>query len=353
MGKRILVNKYNLPQTLVDAVKYDTHKQIGTISVTTLIDGAQIRYLKSLHDYESDVSDNIYALMGTALHHVLERANIQSIRQRSFILTAETLIEKSREYIKHYPADAKRMEGAANWLFSLIPVFFPETQTRYIFEKTLTLPLGSDHVLSGTFDLYDKETGILYDYKMCSTFNYIDASARKKWEEQTNIYAYMLGKAGHIVTGIRIVAFFRDWNKHGVMSQKDYPPRQIMEITIFLQSHENVEKLINYHINQHRLAEAGNVPECSGEVRWATSDVWAVIKDSKGKKRALPGGLMSSEAAAKAFISENKHKYMEELYIQHRQGESRRCANGYCPVSVHCPQYKKEIQKRQILTGEI
>ena len=64
---RILTNKYGLPNTLYDAIKYDTHKLAGDISVTTLIDAPQVRLLKKKHTYEEDVVDGLYALMGTAL----------------------------------------------------------------------------------------------------------------------------------------------------------------------------------------------------------------------------------------------------------------------------------------------
>jgi len=345
MGKRILTNKHNLPETLVKAVQYDTHKLAGTLSVTTLIDGPQIRYLKKLHDYESDVVDNIYALMGTALHHILERANIESVRKQAFILTAETIMMEADKLKSAAPEKAQALQNGANWIFKLIPVFFPEIAERYIFEKTMVLNFG-DHTLSGTFDLYDKQTGILWDYKFCSTHSYTHPESRKKWEEQTNIYAHMLRSQGIPVNGIRIVAFFRDWNAFGMMKNSNYPNMQIKEIFIPLYTPENAEELINYHLNLHRMADAGNVPECSGEVRWATGDIFAV--KPQGSNRALSKGLFDSRPAAEAFLSENKHKHTAELYIETRAGESRRC-KSYCPVSAHCPQYKAELQRNALL----
>lgn len=339
MGKRILVNKYNLPQTLVDAVTYDTHKLAGDISVTTLIDGPQVRYLKTTHDYEVDVSDCIYALMGTALHHVLERANISSVRKRAFLLVADTLIEKHREILNTSPDQAATLEKGYKWVMSLIPVFFPEAVERYIFERTMTLDMGS-HVISGTFDLYDKETGILYDYKFCSTYQWIFPEARKKWEEQTNIYAYMLRlELGLNITGIRVVAFFRDWSAGKLMTGGNYPPRQIYEVTMPLWPEEKTKEVIDYYLNKHREAEAGRVPECTGDIRWATADIYAVRK--KGLKKALSGGLKESRRAAEMFITENNHKHGGGLEIEFRPGISRRCQQ-FCVVSAHCPQWQAE-----------
>ena len=351
MGKRILTNKFNLPKTLVQAVALDTHRVSGTISVTTLIDSPQIRMLKSKHDYEVDVSEGIYALMGTALHSVLERGNMPSVRQRAFILTAETLAEKAKEYAEAYPDKASQLNNGSSWLFSLVQAFFPETEQTLIFEKMLQLDCG-DHIISGTFDLYDKETGILYDYKFCSTFNYVYPEGMKKWEEQTNIYAYMLRMNGYHVNGIRIVAFFRDWSEQRLMSTRGYPERQIMEIPISLKSDGEVKSAIDWHLNRHRASEAGDPVECDGRDRWATSDVYAVMKtDKSGKVGKRAEKLHVSHVEAQYWIDENKHKYLDtKLVIQRRPGESRRCAK-YCPVNKFCAQYKEE-QERKAMQGE-
>lgn len=340
---RILTNKHNLPETLVKAVQYDTHKLAGTISVTTLIDAPQIRFLKSKYDHESDVIENIYALMGTALHHVLERSNIDSIRKRAFLLTADTLMSEGEKRSHQDPNGALTMSNAANWLFKITPILFPKMQQKYIFERTMRLQLGNDHVLSGTFDLYDKETGILYDYKFCSTYAYTFPESRKKWEKQTNIYAYMLMQEGFPVNEIRIVAFFRDWSEHKVLIDKDYPKTQIAEIPIHVWPAQETLKMINYHMDLHRQADIGNIIECSGEDRWAKADTYAVKNGTL--KRSIRN--FDSPAAAQSFVKENAHKY-DKMYIETRIGGSLRCQK-YCPVSKFCPQYRLELEKEAIL----
>lgn len=346
-GNRILTNKFNLPETLVKAVEYDNHKTHGTISCTTVIDPAQIRYLKQRYDYETDVVDNIYALLGTCMHMVLERANIDSVRQNAFLMVVETLMMKADEIRKSGDeASATKLTNGSNWLLKLIPVFFPETQQRYIFEKTLQLPV-LNHVISGTFDLYDKQTAILWDYKVCGTFMWTNPEARKKWEEQTNIYAYMLRMEGLPVNGIRIVAFFRDWNHYGSSKNSNYPDMQIKEIVMPLWSMEKTKQLIYDHISKHVDADNGIVKECSGEDRWASADVYAVHRfDQANKRTSRAESLHPSQKDADNWIKENKHKFIN-LKIELRPGESRRC-KSYCPVSKFCPQYKKELERNNI-----
>ncbi len=342
---RILTNKYGLPNTLYDAIKYDTHKLAGDISVTTLIDAPQVRLLKKKHTYEEDVVDGLYALMGTALHHILERANIKSARKRAFITTAETIMMEADKMATFDKAASDNLRSGANWIFSLIPLFFPEIGDRYVYEITMQLQVG-DKVLSGTFDLYDKETGILYDYKFCSTFQYTAPGANVKWERQTNIYAYMLKEQhGFDVTAIKIVALFRDWNKFGFTKNQNYPDRQVKEINVKLYPREEVFKYIVHRMDIHTKAENGDVPECNGEEKWSSADMFAVKQGTV--KRAVR--VFDSKVAADTFIIENKNSYeipggKGKLWIEARIGGSRRCEE-YCPVSQFCEQRKRDLAK--------
>lgn len=342
---RILTNKFGLPNTLYDAIKYDTHKLAGDISVTTLIDAPQVRLLKKKHTYEEDVVDGLYALMGTALHHILERANIKSARKRAFITTAETIMQEAGKMATSNKEAADKLRSGANWIFSLIPIFFPEIGDRYVYEITMQLDVGG-YVISGTLDLYDKQTGILYDYKFCSTFQYTSPGNNMKWGYQTNIYAYMLQEQhGFTVTAIKVVALFRDWNKYGFIKNKDYPDRQVKEINIRLLPKEDIFRYILQRVKLHRDAEEGIVPDCTGEERWATADSFAVKQGTV--KRAIR--VFDNKPAADTFIIENKNAYeipggKGKLWIEVRPGESRRCKE-YCPVAQFCEQRKRELEK--------
>lgn len=335
MGKITYTNKFNLPETLVRAVQLDTHVNTGTISVTTLIDSPQIRKLKEMHDYEVDVADSLYALMGTAIHHVLERAFISEYRKKAFITTAETLMIAAKE--AEGTPQGQGMVQVADYLFKCIPALFPEIGNRYRFELNQTLHYGDD-VISGTLDIYDTQEKILWDYKYCSVWSYIYPESRKKWDEQTNIYALMLIKnLGYDVQGIRVVAMFRDWSEFGKFKNANYPDRQTMEIPISLRSIDTIEARIQYHLNRHRAADAGQIPECTGQERWAEADEWA-IKVPNGK-RALK--IVDTEALADEWIRANYHTRKERMFKEYRPGKSKRC-ESYCPVSHVCEQYARE-----------
>jgi hypothetical protein len=330
-----LTNKNGLPQPVVDAIKHDSYKFSGTISTTQLIDAPQIRILKKKHGHEldSDVSEYLWALMGTAVHHVLERAHIKDSRKQAFLTVIDVIKEKSLDYTGD---DQKALRSLADKLIKLMVQFFPELESRYIWETTLHFEYGGQ-ILSGTFDIYDKVEKCLYDYKVCSVFAYTYPESRKKWAAQTNTYAYMLREAGEEVNEIRIVAIFRDWSASKLeFAKSDYPPQQFMTLPIPVVEHHKMEKYIKGRIDLHIAAENGNVPECSGVERWASASEFAIKKP--GLKKALR--KFPTEVEAATFIRENQHKHAVPLAIDVRPGESKRCEN-YCPVRDFCPQKKR------------
>lgn len=328
----LMTNKNGLPQPVVDAIKHDTYKVGGDISVTTLIDAPQIRILKKKHGHEleSDVSEYLWALMGTAVHHVLERAHIKDTRKQAFMTVLETLKEESRNYSDD---DKQRLQQLSDMLIKLMVKFFPEVESRYIWEFTLQYEFGGK-ILYGTFDIYDKIDKILFDYKVCSVFAYMYPESRKKWAAQTNTYAFMLREQGFEVKDIRIVAIFRDWSaSKSEFAKGDYPQQQFMTLPIEVVDHEKMRRYIHNRMELHIEAEKGNIPDCNGNERWATSSEFAISKP--GLKKALR--VFDKEEDAKEYITKNQAKYDVPLKILNRPGESKRCAS-YCPVRDFCPQ---------------
>jgi len=71
----IITNKYNLPQTFVNIMKRPTYsKGRANMSATELLNSPRIVQLRKLHEdkLESDVSEMVWSIFGTAIHGVLE-----------------------------------------------------------------------------------------------------------------------------------------------------------------------------------------------------------------------------------------------------------------------------------------
>ena len=75
-----LTNKMNLPLAIKRAVENDPYDPSGSdISTTRLIAPPLIRHLEIKHqdEIEEDVADRIWALLGSSVHHVIERAKTE------------------------------------------------------------------------------------------------------------------------------------------------------------------------------------------------------------------------------------------------------------------------------------
>lgn len=337
----ILTNKLNLPDQIVKACLYDTHKSAGDISCSQLIENPRVIQLKRQNNYTEDVSDRLYMLMGTALHHILERANISNVEKRAFMTVVSIMQERLNGV-----TDEKKREGLTkviDYLNRFMKVLYPEVDDRFLYEVTQRYQIG-EKVLYGTPDLFDKLTGVLYDYKFCSVYSYIYPESQQKWEAQTNVYAWLLTQAGYEVKEIRIVAFFRDWTSQPFNKNKDYPDSQIKEISIKMRTPSEMLTYVNKRMDMHaKTQETGILPLCSGRERWATSDTWAI--KTPNAKRAHK--IATSEREAEMFMI-NNHSKLEGMFMEFRPGISTKCEK-FCPVREFCDQYKieKELRVKQ------
>src|SRR3990167_5306958 len=74
-GQMKITNAYDLPEAIVRAARSDRYSRgRARMSVTQLIDSPRVQALRAKHrdDMVEDVTDRIWALLGTAVHHLLE-----------------------------------------------------------------------------------------------------------------------------------------------------------------------------------------------------------------------------------------------------------------------------------------
>jgi len=141
-----LTNKFNLPDPIVNAVNNTGYTPGSSdITVTQLIQPPLIRHLTNKHwnELEEDVSGRVWALFGTAVHHLLEMA---------------------------YKGRTARVEER-------------------VYAEVLGWKLG------GAFDVLEGSS--LSDYKVTSVYS---SDGKIEWERQLNILRWLLHKNGTEVT---------------------------------------------------------------------------------------------------------------------------------------------------------
>lgn len=286
-----------MPEAIVDAVRNDPYSRgPSDISVTQLIAPPRKVELERRHSHEivEDASDRIWALLGQAAHSVLQRAKQDA-------LTEERLFA-----------------SVAGW------------------------------TVSGAFDtlaLMEIAPGLwdLSDYKITSVWAVKDG-AKIEWEQQLNCLAQLLRRHTFDVGRLRIIAILRDWSKLEAKRSPDYPQRQVVVLDVPLWTPEKAEAYLAERVRIHRAArEAGELPDCTPEERWARPTVWAVTK--AGNKRATSLHHSEIEAQIEAEKLRMTAKRGSDYVVTKRPGESARCAS-YCAAAPFCDQWKR-IQAEQ------
>lgn len=281
-----ITNKFGVPQTLVALASREYYsKGKAQYSVTELLSPPRIRRLREQYDsvIETDVTDLMWQLLGSALHVVMERG------QADGHITEERLF-----------AD---IEGV---------------------------------VVSGAIDLQEEKDGgvIITDYKFTSAWAVMNE--KKEWIEQLNVYKWLVETVKQKrVDGLRICALIRDYNRHE--NREGYPAAPIQMVNIPMWDTVTTEVFIRERLDLHRESKVSHglgdaLPECSPEERWMSETTYAVKRE--GRKTAI--------RVLKNLDEANELAEKEKGYVETRPGEPKRCTGNYCGVAQWCQQYQGE-----------
>lgn len=212
------MNKFGLPQVVVDAIKNDDYNRGECdYTLTQLLRPPRVEVLKAKYkdEIEVDASDLISAFEGKLLHKVLEGAN-------------RTGIVETRYYAKI-----------------------------------------SGKIISGQIDSLawdDNEPGLLSDWKRGSVWK--ARSPDSDWEFQLNGQRYLLKQNNIIATGLQIILFTKDHSKvQAVTAKTPYPESPIVKIPIEMWSDMKIEDAMAERIELHEAAKK-ELPLCTDDERW-------------------------------------------------------------------------------------
>tara|TARA_Y100001963_G_scaffold74899_1_gene103983 strand:+ start:353 stop:1279 length:927 start_codon:yes stop_codon:yes gene_type:complete len=305
-----ITNNKGFPEALVKAVTNDTYSR-GTAdrSVTGLLAPPRQAALIERHGgmISEDVSERTFALYGQLVHLLLERAGEQD----------RNAINEERLYAE-----------VGGWTIS---------------GQTDTLTLTED-----------QRSWIISDFKFVTSYKFKRSYSGElvipeDYEQQLNLYAYLLRENGFKVDGLKIVAIYRDWSKLEAKRDKNYPQLGAETHDIPLWSEDKAKAFIEERVRLHQDAmflgnkyaeAASNLPECTDEERWAKPDKFALMPTAKSARARK---LFDSRSAATLWAAANNMK--PGWVIEHRRGVNTRC-ESYCLVSEYCTQFQalQEIQ---------
>lgn len=231
------------PSPFLRAFQNDQYeKGDSEFSVTGLLSPPQRTWLALSHEKVETPYSAFAALMGTAIHGVLE-ANVDE---------AQGEIAEKR--------------------------FFAELH-------------GS--IVSGKLDFYEHKT--VFDYK--STRGVQEKMKSDHWL-QVNMNAYLAIQNGLEVHNVGVVYIQMDWSYMQSTLNPTYPQSPFK---IFIHPYDETVATTEFaiRIRDHQEAKKGSWRPCTPDEQWAKPDVYAVM--SAGGKRAVNGGLCATMAEALAM----------------------------------------------------
>lgn len=291
-----VTNNLDLPPQLVRVLTHpDMRYSRGDsdISITQLLSGPRQVMLREAHRHEvvEDISDNIFRLLGSVLHKILELG-----------------------------AD----EGDG------------------IVERRVATEIKGWKVSGGVdvqiVDPTRKAIKII-DWKLTSVMTVM--AGRPEWSAQMNCYAALLRREGWTIMGLENIVVLRDWSRAraGVPT---YPKAAVVRMEQPVWAAEDAEAFLTERVDVHQAAVAGEMlgdpmPECTPEERWQEADTYAVM--APGGTRAKR--VSESREEMEAWIKESGGAKKDSLRIVKRPGQPRRCLN-YCLGAPWCDQWAKD-----------
>ena len=307
--------------------------------------------MKVINDGLSEIA---YALM--SYNGYIEDDKTEELKSKSYA-SVTSLLKDPKEFIlsKRHSKSFKTNASDNLWLVFGTSVHdllekVLKNNDKYLLEQRMFLDVEGK-IVSGKFDVYDKETGILYDLKTTSRAQIEKGEINKNthWTQQLNIYAYMIKHTLNLpVKKIKIIWIDKYFSK-GRLKYSDTPDlKPIGEITLPIWNDETTIKFITKRINNFKRNDHlpdVEIPLCSFDNRFMTEPKIAIYakdnnfkKDGDLKKRTKASKLCSNVSELVYWLA---NKQFNKIAIEFRpSGEAVKCLE-YCNCKNFCNGYTK------------
>ena len=180
--------------------------------------------------------------------------------------------------------------------------------------------------ITGQIDFFDAHR--IVDRKTTKVWSKI--FGKPEWEQQLNIYHWLLRMAGYDeIESLEVHVIYTDWSESMVKRNEDAPKERFEVIQIPIWDKEEVELFMKRRL---RDIEEHNQKHCNAEERWERDEYWAVRHPSR--QRAI-ARCRSKEEAEETLAGLDRQRIISEAYIEHHPGDPIRCRN-WCSVKQFC-----------------
>lgn len=250
----LITNQHNLPPAMYHAIAGSNREpKPGQFSITELIAPPLQGHLRRKHwaEITEDVSERLWALLGSATHYWLDKAN----------------------------ADGAGEE----WMFFEL--------------EGLTITGQPDLIVNNE----------IHDYKVTSIWSVISGKPKPEWVAQLNAYRWLYHKTtGQLIDNLFVYAILRDWQAGKALGGNQYPPIPFVTLPVPVFTITDTEADIMARLADHI---ASTPRPCTDEEKWLKKPCFAIMKESR--KSAVR--LFEAVVDAEAFLSglDRKHSIVE------------------------------------------
>lgn len=128
---------------------------------------------------------------------------------------------------------------------------------------------GAKFIISAQIDLFETDTGNLYDWKTTKAYAFskkAGSGKKPEWITQMNIGAEIMRRNGHDVKSLNIIAMLKDWKKREA-GTAGMPATEVVHVELPLWPSAQVVEYIETRIRAQVSARA-SLPECTSAETW-------------------------------------------------------------------------------------
>lgn len=289
-----ITNNLGLPDAFVRAASTGAFPpKLWRHRVSQLTGSAKVRWFELTHwdELESDASERLWSVMGSALHHVLHQH-----------CGSNEIAEERLTYMHKIDDQDVAISGQADLLTQIGPDSYRITDWKFCKIAALS---------------YDKTS----------------------WLMQLRCYAWLYSLMGFPVKEAELVLILRNREAFKAIYTPDYPQSDIVRYPVDLWDFSTVEswsrEMSHRLVVADKLVVAGaneeDLPLCTDEERWYSPSRWAVKK----ARATRASRVFRDEAEAVAYMASRGKP--DEYGIDFRPGRSTKC--HWCAARSICQQW--------------
>ncbi len=209
---------------------------------------------------------------------------------------------------------------------------------RWLIERKMCSVIDGVRI-AGKFDAL-RDLQHLYDIKTTKVWKYIFGGV-VEFEQQLNLYDYMLHLDGYDIKTLTIMMIMGDWMQ-GKIWEKGYPQERIQILPIKKWTRAEQKHYIEARVQGWKKARKlsdKDLPNCTPDERWADKEVHKLYRTSTAKRATKNFGTLTGALSYQSVCNMKDPKAWGNSTIKtFRANPWKRC-ESWCAVKDFCKQY--------------